>query len=136
MNVVICKSCGDVRRSNLVLFESPPCKKCGGRDFYQCSEYEYETMNKGKSQSNQAKKKDGCFIATAAYGSALMPEVIVLSKFRDERLKPNRYGRLLVHIYEGYSPPLANWIEKHSTARKLVRSFLLSPILWLVKRWK
>ena len=55
MNVVICKSCGDVRRSELVLFDSPPCSKCSGREFYQCSEDEYETMKKEKPQSHPAK---------------------------------------------------------------------------------
>ncbi|MFB0521538.1 MAG: CFI-box-CTERM domain-containing protein, partial [Desulfatiglandales bacterium] len=73
-----------------------------------------------------------CFIATAAYGSALSNEVNVFRQFRDEYLLTNRLGRGFVAAYYKYSPPLADWIAKHPLMRKITRIGLY-PILELSK---
>jgi hypothetical protein len=49
-----------------------------------------------------------CFIATAAYGSALAPQVVTLRAFRDDRLRQSRLGRWMIDVYERCSPPLAD----------------------------
>ncbi|MFZ5878951.1 MAG: CFI-box-CTERM domain-containing protein [Chloroflexota bacterium] len=81
------------------------------------------------------KKINKCFIATATYGSSLAPEVKILRQFRDTRLRKSQIGKHFISSYERYSPPLADWIEVHSTVRLLVQRFVLSPIVWCLKQW-
>jgi Tol biopolymer transport system component len=74
----------------------------------------------------------GCFIATAAYGSYLEPEVILLRKFRAEHLLTNDFGRLLVRYYYKWSPPLARVIQEHDSLRAIAR-IVLTPLVYGVK---
>lgn len=73
----------------------------------------------------------GCFIATAAYGSYLHPQVQVLRAFRDNHLLTNRPGRIFVAAYYRLSPPLADFIARHEALRLLVR-LLLTPVVFAV----
>ena len=73
----------------------------------------------------------GCFIATAAYGSALQPEVQALREFRDAHLRTNGPGRAFVAWYERSSPPLAAWIGERPWARATAR-VALAPLLLVV----
>lgn len=75
-----------------------------------------------------AKSGGGCFIATAAYGSYLHPQVQVLRNFRDSYLLTNAPGRLFVSTYYYLSPPLADFISKHDLLRAITR-FLLTPLI-------
>ena len=74
---------------------------------------------------------EGCFIATAAYGSALAPEVQMLRAFRDRRLMTNAPGRTFVHLYYRYSPALAEMIRPHDSVRAVVRT-VLWPLIWSI----
>ncbi len=76
----------------------------------------------------------GCFIATAAYGTALEHQIILLKRFRDLYLLTNAPGKAFVRFYYAYSPPIADFIAKHGAARLAVRTALL-PLLtaaWLL----
>jgi hypothetical protein len=74
-----------------------------------------------------------CFIATAAYGSPLASHIKVLSRFRDHFLLTNGIGKGFVRLYNAYSPPMADFIEKHDNLRVMVRLGLipLVGVSWL-----
>jgi hypothetical protein len=74
----------------------------------------------------------GCFIATAAYGSATAQQLDLLREFRDVVLLKNTLGSQFVSLYYRLSPPIADFIAAHEPVRTLVRELLLDPIVWLV----
>ncbi len=70
----------------------------------------------------------GCFIATAAFGSPLAPQVQLLREVRDTYLLPYGPGRVLVDWYYAVSPGVAGVIGRSETLRAVVR-FALMPLL-------
>ena len=76
---------------------------------------------------------EGCFIATAAYGTSTAAELDTLRAFRDEVLLQNSFGSQLVEWYYQASPPVADFISEHEGLRTLVRKLLVDPVAWLVE---
>ena len=70
-----------------------------------------------------------CFIATAAYGTSLAPQLSVLRKFRD-RCLPNS----IVNLYYRLSPPVADFIRKHAKTRSAVRA-VIDLLVKALKQW-
>lgn len=70
----------------------------------------------------------GCFIATAAFGSPLAPQVAVLQRFRDRVLLPRDAGKAFVRWYYKHSPPLAAYLRQHDALRATVRLALVPLI--------
>lgn len=66
----------------------------------------------------------GCFIATAAFGTDMESEVVVLRKFRDQKLLTNSLGQKFVALYYKTSPPVADFIRDKNNLRALVRAGL------------
>lgn len=81
-------------------------------------------------------KKAGCFIATAAYGSPLASEVVILSNFRDDTLLKSPLGRYLVDIYYLLSPPVASFISRSTLLKSSIRKLMLVPLLRALKARK
>ena len=74
----------------------------------------------------------GCFIATAAFGSYLAPEVMALRAFRDRYLLTNSTGEAFVEWYYRVSPAVAAFISEHDPLKIAVR-WGLTPIVYAVK---
>lgn len=72
----------------------------------------------------------GCFIATAAFGSPLEKNVGILRAFRDTYLMKSAPGRKFVEFYYKASPPLADFIARHESARALVRLMLAPAVIF------
>jgi hypothetical protein len=52
---------------------------------------------------------NGCYVATAVYGSYDCPEVWTLRRYRDYVLKRTWYGRGFIKVYYASSPFLVQW---------------------------
>lgn len=53
--------------------------------------------------------KQGCYVATAVYGSYDCPEVWTLRRFRDYSLATSFGGRLFIRVYYAVSPTVTKW---------------------------
>ena len=71
-----------------------------------------------------------CFVATATFGPESF-ETWRLRRWRNERLKRTRYGRVVIAAYERLSPPLARWLLRRPAAARLTRAALRLLIGWL-----
>lgn len=80
------------------------------------------------------KSAGGCFIATAVYDSAQAKEIEILRQYRDEVLWQTLVGKLFVNIYYRISPPFAFVISQSRMLKKLVRFYLLEPIIRILRK--
>ncbi len=105
---------------------------CGVADsFSQYGVFEQVVSGTGVDSERSG---EGCFIATAAYGSYLDPSVAVLREFRDGFLKTNPVGGWLVRAYYRASPPAARWLAGQKVATGAVRVILVPVVglAWLL----
>jgi hypothetical protein len=72
----------------------------------------------------------GCFVATAAFGTAMAAELAPLRALRDRHLKPNALGALAVATYYAISPPIARALATDEMLRAGARA-LLRPLVAL-----
>jgi hypothetical protein len=75
---------------------------------------------------------DACFVATAAYGSAMANDVDMLRRFRDNLLKRSVLGELAVEAYYTFGPPVAGVVGESDLLRTTARD-LLGPLIERVR---
>lgn len=78
-------------------------------------------------------KVSGCFIATAACGSEMAGDVMLLRKYRDTVLRNSQSGRRFIKIYEASSPPIARVIAASEALKRIVRMFVIRPATLIAK---
>lgn len=81
-------------------------------------------VEKSHQEYKQNNKKNGCYIATAVYGSYDCPEVWVLRRYRDRVLRETWYGNLFVHVYYAISPTIVKYFSKNMVFKHFVRKRL------------
>ncbi len=74
----------------------------------------------------------GCFVATAAYGSEMQPQVAALRSLRDTLRPRSGLVAAAVDLYYRSGPAAAAVIARSETARTLARR-LLAPVAELAK---
>jgi hypothetical protein len=84
--------------------------------------------------SERSNQNEGCFIATACYGSYDDSNVLVLRNFRDEYLANKVFGRMFIKTYYFFSPQLARFISKSNGLSAITRFFLVQPIVRFVSK--
>jgi len=120
-----CGTCGRNKPSNEIMGK---CVKCNKYVCYNCGKLKNDKVHCQKCDTD-------CFIATAAYGSVMARELVIMRNFRDEALLPSRIGSSFVELYYTVSPPIAEFIRRKESLQKIIR-FLLDPIIRALKKRK
>jgi hypothetical protein len=84
------------------------------------------TFQRFSTPARKYTQLSGCFIATAAYGSDLDPQVKGLRALRDAARAKSAFAQAFVDLYYRSSPPLAAAVSRSNTARALIRTALRS----------
>lgn len=77
---------------------------------------------------------NGCYVATAVYGSYDCPQVWTLRRYRDDVLAETWCGRLFIAIYYAISPALVKWFGKTEWFTNLWRPKLDRMVERLIKQ--
>ena len=62
-----------------------------------------------------------CYIATMVYGSSDSDEVLILRRFRDEKLKKTFIGRLFILFYYGFSPLFVKIFKNSRIVNQIIK---------------
>lgn len=79
------------------------------------------------------KKSDGCYIATAIYGSYDCPQVWTLRRYRDNILAKTWCGRSFIRLYYSISPTLVKLFGKTQLFKKVFEPCLNQMVTKLNK---
>ena len=95
----------------------------------------YQTLkDKSEHPPRGYVERQGCFIATAAYGTPMAQEINTLRRFRDLNLESNPIGKHLVTLYYNTSPSLATVIARSKNMKTVVR-LSLKPIICFFEQY-
>ena len=82
-------------------------------------------------RSRRGRKKSGCYVATAVYGSYDCPEVWTLRRYRDNYLAKRFWGKLFIKAYYSVSPTFVRLFGKTELFNKLFRNRLDKMVIRL-----
>lgn len=95
--------------------------KLHGTDDYMIRYNEISERRISVKSSGSNNKSEGCYIATAVYGSYDCPEVWTLRRYRDFKLYSTLRGRLFIRIYYKVSPMLIKFYSKKSWFKTITK---------------
>lgn len=87
----------------------------------------------GRMMFHQSEGKQGCYIATMAYGDYEHPQVLVLRQFRDDFLDNTIFGKCFIKTYYYFSPLLVEKLKNKKTVNSLIRK-TLNQFIKLIKK--
>ena len=93
-----------------------------------------EDVRAAVEQHNQQQQQNGCYVATAVYGSYDCPEVWTLRRYRDQELAKTWLGRQFIHFYYATSPGLVKRYGNVTWLRELCRKWLNGVVRNLKRR--
>lgn len=79
--------------------------------------------------------KEGCYIATMAYGNYNHPKVLVLRKYRDDVLLKTALGKLFVKVYYTVSPHMVACLKRHHKTNCIIRKVLDRIVCRISKKY-
>ena len=97
----------------------------------------FEVVEKGENvtpaeQADEEKKKGGCLIATAAFGSEMAPQVQFLRELRDNTVLQTESGSAFMagfnQFYYSFSPAIADYERENPVFKEAVK-ITLTPLL-------
>ena len=97
----------------------------------------FEVVEKGENvtpaeQADEEKKKGGCLIATAAFGSEMAPQVQFLRELRDNTVLQTESGTSFMagfnQFYYSFSPAIADYERENPVFKEAVK-ITLTPLL-------
>ena len=77
-----------------------------------------------KRTQSEAKRRSGCYVATAVYGSYDCPQVWTLRRYRDNELAKTWYGRAFIRTYYAISPTIVKWFGETEWFKNMWRGKL------------
>jgi DNA polymerase III epsilon subunit family exonuclease len=94
------------------------------RKFTDVANLSFEYFKKHTKVIASNPQAEGCYIATAVYGSYEAPEVLVLRRFRDTVLKRYSLGKMFISFYYLASPSIAQRLKNKKRINGAVRWIL------------
>lgn len=92
-------------------------EKNSRKDFGLVYSSNVSSSNTSSSSSNNS--SEGCYVATAVYGSYDCPQVWTLRRYRDNILAETWYGRAFIRTYYAVSPTLVKWFGHTDWFKKM-----------------
>ncbi len=104
------------------------------KDHINKSDQNFTQYNSNVNTYRSKMRKNGCYIATAVYGSYDCENVWVLRRFRDFKLNRTFFGRCFVKIYYTISPHLVKWFGNTIWFKRLCKKLLDAKVSKLKRK--